>query len=188
MGMNVLEISIAISSNKEETQKDFNDAVNAANSIIKKHDDWFVNVIAPSVEDFNKKTILLQVYYEYNETTSVDEFHVEPTHSLKEYGLEVPTEEEKDYVYVVHWNQVWDCDLIADDCKVFCSKEKAIAYFKGFKEDEFDSINEKGVDDWVENEENFIDEEDGNAKWEYYKDFEADTDHSYIYCEKKEVE
>lgn len=188
MGMNLLNIAIAISSNKEDTQKDFNDAVIAAKKIVKEHNDWFVNIIGPSLQNFQKDATLLQVFYEYDEEKKVDELCVAPTNELKEYGLEVPTTEEKDYVYVVRWNQVWDGNQIADDCKVFGSKEMALAYFKGFKEDEFDSINGKDVSDWVENEENFIDEEDGNAQWEYYKDYEADTDHSYIYCEKKEVE
>lgn len=188
MGMNIIQIAIGISSNKGETQNDLNDAANTAKSIIKEHHDWFANVVAPSLQDMQKPAILLQVYYDYNEETKVDEFHVEPTSELKDYGLEVPTDDVKKCVYVVSWNQVWDDEKLADDCKVFYSKEDAIEFFKDFKKDELESIKEHNVnDDWVEDEGNFIDGESGNAKWEYYKDFEADSYHSYIYCEKKEV-
>ena len=94
----------------------------------------------------------------------------------------------KSYVYVVSWNQVWDSNEISNSNKVFASKEKAFKFYEDFKKNEMESIKKKGVgDDWVESDGNWESKENGNASWEYYKDYEYTDYHSCIYIDKREV-
>ena len=94
----------------------------------------------------------------------------------------------KSYVYVVSWNQVWDSNEISNSNKVFASKEGAFKFYEDFKKNEMESINKKGVgDDWVESDGNWESKENGNASWEYYKDYEYTDYHSCIYIDKREI-
>ena len=94
----------------------------------------------------------------------------------------------KSYVYVVSWNQVWDSNEISNYNKVFASKEGAFKFYEDFKKNEMESIKKKGVgDDWVESDGNWESKENGNASWEYYKDYEYADYHSCIYIDKREV-
>ena len=50
-----------------------------------------------------------------------------------------------------------------------------------------ESIKKKGVgDDWVESDGNW-ESKNGNASWEYYKDYEYTDYHSCIYIDKREI-
>ena len=98
--------------------------------------------------------------------------------------------EKKSYVYVVSWNQVWDSNEISNpnSNKVFASKEDAFKFYEDFKKDEMESIKKKGIgDDWVESDDNWESKENGNASWEYYKDYEYTDYHSCIYIDKREI-
>ena len=94
----------------------------------------------------------------------------------------------KSDVYVVSWNQVWDSNEISNSNKVFASKEGAFKFYEDFKKNEMESIKKKGVgDDWVESDGNWESKENGNASWEYYKDYEYTDYHSCIYIDKREI-
>ena len=96
----------------------------------------------------------------------------------------------KSYVYVVSWNQVWDSNEISNSNsnKVFASKEDAFKFYEDFKKEEMESIKKNDAsDDWVESDDNWESKETGNARWEYYKDYEYSDYHSCIYIDKREI-
>lgn len=169
-------------------QEDFNEATRIA-VLAAKSNPSVISKVRVTMADEDDKVELLHVFHEYNEKTSKDEFKVVYfKERMKSVGISLTINDNdiNSYVYVVSWNQVWDCNEISNSNKVFASKEDAFKFYEDFKKDEMESIKNKGVaDDWVESDENWVDSE--NASWEYYKDYEYSYYHSCIYIDKREV-
>lgn len=184
MIVNYIDIDFAAST----IQEDFNEATRIA-ILAAKSNPSVISKVRVTMVDEDDKVELLHVFHEYNEKTSKDEFKVAYfKERMKSVGISLTINDNdiNSYVYVVSWNQVWDCDEISNSNKVFASKEDAFKFYEDFKKDEMESIKKKGVaDDWVESDENWVDSE--NASWEYYKDYEYSYYHSCIYIDKREI-
>src|SRR5574344_1831016 len=180
MIVNYIDIDFAAST----IQEDFNEATRIAILSAKSNPSVISKVRVTMVGKYDKIE-LVNAFHEYNEKTSKDELEVVYfKERMKSVGLSLTINDNdiKSYVYVVSWNQVWDSNEISNSNKVFASKEDAFKFYEDFKKDEMESIKKKGVDDdWVESKEN------GNASWEYYKDYEYTDYHSCIYIDKREV-
>ena len=169
MIVNYIDIDFAAST----IQEDFNEATRIAVLAAKSNPSVISKV---RVTDEDDKVELVNVFHEYDEKTSKDELEVVYfKERMKSVGLSLTINDNdiKSYVYVVSWNQVWDSNEISNSNKVFASKEDAFKFYEDFKKDEMESIKKKGVDDdWVESDDNWESKENGNASWEYYKDYE----------------
>ena len=184
MIVNYIDIDFAAST----IQEDFNEATRIAVSAAKSNPSVISKV---RVIDEDDKVELVNVFHEYNGKINKDEFKVVYfKERMKSVGISLTINDNdiKSYVYVVSWNQVWDSNEISNSNKVFASKEDAFKFYEDFKKDEMESIKKKGVDDdWVESDDNWESKENGNASWEYYKDYEYTDYHSCIYIDKREV-
>ena len=184
MIVNYIDIDFAAST----IQEDFNEATRIA-ILVAKSNPYVISKVRVTDED--DKVELLHVFHEYNEKTSKDELEVVYfKERMKSVGISLTINDNdiKSYVYVVSWNQVWDSNEISNSNKVFASKEDAFKFYEDFKKDEMESIKKKGVDDdWVESDDNWESKENGNASWEYYKDYEYTDYHSCIYIDKREI-
>lgn len=185
----MIENYISIDFNGVSTQEDFNNAVRIAVATSKANPSVIskVRIASSDKEDYME---LAHAFHEYNEETKSDDFKLEYfTDKMKMVGLETPSDNDtKSYAYVVSWDMVWDFDQIANNNKVFVSKEDALEFFTSLKKDEFESIKDKISDNWVESDGNYYDEESGNATWEFYDNGSFSSNHSCIYLSKKEVE
>ena len=185
MIVNYIDIDFAAST----IQEDFNEATRIAVLAAKSNPSVISKVRVMVDED--DKVELVNVFHEYNGKINKDEFKVVYfKERMKSVGISLTINENdiKSYVYVVSWNQVWDSNEISNSNKVFASKEDAFKFYEDFKKDEMESIKKKGVDDdWVESDDNWESKENGNASWEYYKDYEYSDYHSCIYIDKREV-
>ena len=184
MIVNYIDIDFAAST----IQEDFNEATRIAVLAAKSNPSVISKV---RVIDEDDKVELVNVFHEYNGKINKDEFKVVYfKERMKSVGISLTINDNdiKSYVYVVSWNQVWDSNEISNSNKVFASKEDAFKFYEDFKKDEMESIKKKGVDDdWVESDDNWESKENGNASWEYYKDYEYSDYHSCIYIDKREV-
>ena len=184
MIVNYIDIDFAAST----IQEDFNEATRIAVLAAKSNPSVISKV---RVIDEDDKVELVNVFHEYNGKINKDEFKVVYfKERMKSVGISLTINDNdiKSYVYVVSWNQVWDSNEISNSNKVFASKEDAFKFYEDFKKDEMESIKKKGVDDdWVESDDNWESKENGNASWEYYKDYEYTDYHSCIYIDKREV-
>ena len=171
-------------------QEDFNEATRIA-ILVAKSNPYVISKVRVTMVDEDDKVELVHVFREYDEKTSKDELEVVYfKERMKSVGISLTINDNdiKSYVYVVSWNQVWDSNEISNSNKVFASKEDAFKFYEDFKKDEMESIKKKGVDDdWVESDDNWESKENGNASWEYYKDYEYTDYHSCIYIDKREV-
>ena len=186
MIVNYIDIDFAAST----IQEDFNEATRIA-ILVAKSNPSVISKVRVTMVDENDKVELVHVFHEYDEKTSKDELEVVYfKERMKSVGISLTINDNdiKSYVYVVSWNQVWDSNEISNSNKVFASKEDAFKFYEDFKKDEMESIKKKGVDDdWVESDDNWESKENGNASWEYYKDYEYSDYHSCIYIDKREV-
>ena len=184
MIVNYIDIDFAAST----IQEDFNEATRIA-VLAAKSNPYVISKVRVTDED--DKVELVNVFHEYNGKINKDEFKVVYfKERMKSVGISLTINDNdiKSYVYVVSWNQVWDSNEISNSNKVFASKEDAFKFYEDFKKDEMESIKKKGVDDdWVESDDNWESKENGNASWEYYKDYEYSDYHSCIYIDKREV-
>ena len=185
MIVNYIDIDFAAST----IQEDFNEATRIA-ILVAKSNPYVISKVRVMVDE-DDKVELVHVFHEYDEKTSKDELEVVYfKERMKSVGIPLTINDNdiKSYVYVVSWNQVWDSNEISNSNKVFASKEDAFKFYEDFKKDEMESIKKKGVDDdWVESDDNWESKENGNASWEYYKDYEYSDYHSCIYIDKREV-
>ena len=185
MIVNYIDIDFAAST----IQEDFNEATRIA-ILVAKSNPYVISKVRVMVDE-DDKVELVHVFHEYDEKTSKDELEVVYfKERMKSVGISLTINDNdiKSYVYVVSWNQVWDSNEISNSNKVFASKEDAFKFYEDFKKDEMESIKKKGVDDdWVESDDNWESKENGNASWEYYKDYEYSDYHSCIYIDKREV-
>ena len=186
MIVNYIDIDFAAST----IQEDFNEATRIA-ILVAKSNPYVISKVRVTMVDEDDKAELVHVFHEYNGKINKDEFKVVYfKERMKSVGLSLTINDNgiKSYVYVVSWNQVWDSNEISNSNKVFASKEDAFKFYEDFKKDEMESIKKKGVDDdWVESDDNWESKENGNASWEYYKDYEYTDYHSCIYIDKREV-
>ena len=186
MIVNYIDINFAAST----IQEDFNEATRIAVLAAKSNPSVICKIRATMVDE-DDKVELVNVFHEYNGKINKDEFKVVYfKERMKSVGISLTINDNniKSYVYVVSWNQVWDSNEISNSNKVFASKEDAFKFYEDFKKDEMESIKKKGVDDdWVESDDNWESKENGNASWEYYKDYEYSDYHSCIYIDKREV-
>ena len=186
MIVNYIDIDFAAST----IQEDFNEATRIA-ILVAKSNPYVISKVRVTMADEDDKVELVHVFHEYDEKTSKDELEVVYfKERMKSAGISLTINDNdiKSYVYVVSWNQVWDSNEISNSNKVFASKEDAFKFYEDFKKDEMESIKKKGVgDDWVESDDNWESKENGNASWEYYKDYEYTDYHSCIYIDKREV-
>ena len=186
MIVNYIDIDFAAST----IQEDFNEATRIA-ILVAKSNPYVISKVRVTMVDENDKVELVHVFHEYDEKTSKDELEVVYfKERMKSVGIPLTINDNdiKSYVYVVSWNQVWDSNEISNSNKVFASKEDAFKFYEDFKKDEMELIKKKGVDDdWVESDDNWESKENGNASWEYYKDYEYTDYHSCIYIDKREV-
>ena len=185
MIVNYIDINFSSST----IQEDFNEAVIIAISSAKSNTS-VISKVRAIVRNDSDKVELFNAFYEYHEETYEYEFKVVYfTERMKSIGIVSPSGNDiKSYVYVVSWNQVWDSNEISNSNKVFASKENAFKFYEDFKKNEMESIKKKGVgDDWVESDGNWESKENGNASWEYYKDYEYTDYHSCIYIDKREI-
>ena len=184
MIVNYIDIDFAAST----IQEDFNEATRIA-ILVAKSNPYVISKVRVTDED--DKVELVNVFHEYNGKINKDEFKVVYfKERMKSVGISLTINDNdiKSYVYVVSWNQVWDSNEISNSNKVFASKEDAFKFYEDFKKNEMESIKKKGVgDDWVESDGNWESKENGNASWEYYKDYEYSDYHSCIYIDKREV-
>ena len=185
MIVNYIDIDFAAST----IQEDFNEATRIA-VLAAKSNPYVISKVRVTIDEDNKVE-LVHVFHEYDEKTSKDELEVVYfKERMKSVGISLTINDNdiKSYVYVISWNQVWDSNEISNSNKVFASKEDAFKFYEDFKKDEMESIKKKGVDDdWVESDDNSESKENGNASWEYYKDYEYTDYHSCIYIDKREV-
>ena len=185
MIVNYIDIDFAAST----IQEDFNEATRIA-ILVAKSNPYVISKVRVMVDE-DYKVELVNVFHEYNGKINKDEFKVVYfKERMKSVGISLTINDNdiKSYVYVVSWNQVWDSNEISNSNKVFASKEDAFKFYEDFKKDEMESIKKKGVDDdWVESDDNWESKENGNASWEYYKDYEYSDYHSCIYIDKREV-
>ena len=185
MIVNYIDIDFAAST----IQEDFNEATRIA-VLAAKSNPYVISKVRVMVDE-DDKVELVNVFHEYNGKINKDEFKVVYfKERMKSVGISLTINDNdiKSYVYVVSWNQVWDSNEISNSNKVFASKEDAFKFYEDFKKDEMESIKKKGVDDdWVESDDNWESKENGNASWEYYKDYEYTDYHSCIYIDKREV-
>ena len=186
MIVNYIDIDFAAST----IQEDFNEATRIA-ILVAKSNPYVISKVRVTMVDEDDKVELVNVFHEYNGKINKDEFKVVYfKERMKSVGISLTINDNdiKSYVYVVSWNQVWDSNEISNSNKVFASKEDAFKFYEDFKKDEMESIKKKGVgDDWVESDGNWESKENGNASWEYYKDYEYTDYHSCIYIDKREV-
>ena len=186
MIVNYIDIDFAAST----IQEDFNEATRIA-ILVAKSNPYVISKVRVTMVDEDDKVELVHVFHEYDEKTSKDELEVVYfKERMKSVGIPLTINDNdiNSYVYVVSWNQVWDKNEISNSNKVFTSKEDAFKFYEDFKKDEMESIKKKGVgDDWVESDDNWESKENGNASWEYYKDYEYTDYHSCIYIDKREV-
>ena len=186
MIVNYIDIDFAAST----IQEDFNEATRIA-ILSAKSNPSVISKVRVTMVDEDDKVELVHVFHEYDEKTSKDELEVVYfKERMKSVGISLTINDNdiKSYVYVVSWNQVWDSNEISNSNKVFASKEDAFKFYEDFKKNEMESIKKKGVgDDWVESDDNLESKENGNASWEYYKDYEYTDYHSCIYIDKREV-
>ena len=186
MIVNYIDIDFAAST----IQEDFNEATRIA-ILVAKSNPYVISKVRVTMVDEDDKVELVNVFHEYNGKINKDELEVVYfKERMKSVGISLTINDNdiKSYVYVVSWNQVWDSNEISNSNKVFASKEDAFKFYEDFKKDEMESIKKKGVgDDWVESDDNWESKENGNASWEYYKDYEYTDYHSCIYIDKREV-
>ena len=185
MIVNYIDIDFAAST----IQEDFNEATRIA-ILVAKSNPYVISKVRVMVDE-DDKVELVHVFHEYDEKTSKDELEVVYfKERMKSVGIPLTINDNdiNSYVYVVSWNKVLDKKEISNSNKVFASKEDAFKFYEDFKKDEMESIKKKGVDDdWVESDDNWESKENGNASWEYYKDYEYTDYHSCIYIDKREV-
>ena len=185
MIVNYIDIDFAAST----IQEDFNEATRIA-ILVAKSNPYVISKIRVTMVDEDDKVELVHVFHEYDEKTSKDELEVVYfKERMKSVGISLTINDNdiNSYVYVVSWNKVLDKKEISNSNKVFTSKEDAFKFYEDFKKDEMESIKKKGVDDdWVESDDNWESKENGNASWEYYKDYEYSDYHSCIYIDKRE--
>ena len=186
MIVNYIDIDFAAST----IQEDFNEATRIA-VLAAKSNPSVISKVRVTMVDEDDKVELLHAFHEYNEKTSKDEFKVVYfKERMKSVGIPLTINDNdiNSYVYVVSWNQVWEGNDISNSNKVFTSKEDAFKFYEDFKKEEMESIKKNDVnDDWVESDDNWESKETGNARWEYYKDYEYSDYHSCIYIDKREV-
>ena len=186
MVVNYIDIDFAAST----IQEDFNEATRFA-ILSAKSNPSVISKVRVTMVDEDDKVELVHVFHEYDENTSKDELEVVYfKERMKSVGISLTINDNdiNSYVYVVSWNKVLDKKEISNSNKVFTSKEDAFKFYEDFKKDEMESIKKKGVDDdWVESDDNWESKENGNASWEYYKDYEYTDYHSCIYIDKREV-
>ena len=167
-------------------QEDFNNATKMA-ILTAKFNHSVISKVRVTLSNKDDKVELLDAFHEYNEKTCEDELKVVSfMERLKPIGISLSLNDNdiNNYVYVVSWNKVWDSEEFSNDNKVFTSKKDAFKFYEDFKKNEIEEIKKKGVsDDWVENEEN----DNENAMWEYYQDFDYQTYHSSIHIDKREI-
>lgn len=173
----------------EKTQEVFNKCVARAKRIVTADNEEtaIVRIVSSSNYD-NDNLELVNVFYGEDKNTNTDKVIVSYNNvMLPKFGLSKPKDNETDeYVYVVSFNQVWDGDLLSNDCRVYANKEDAIKFFKEITMDEketFDTLYR--TEDWTLEES--LSEKYGIGSWEYYLEECAYSNHSYIYLDKKEI-
>lgn len=168
----------------DKTQEIFNKCVARAKRSVSAYHDKFIIIRLVSSADYNDDVELARVSYEFDKVSIAYNEAM-----LPKFALNKPTDDESyEYVWVVSFNQVWDREQLSNDCRVYANKEDAINFFKEITKDERESIDKQLGDESVnwELEEN-LSEKYGIGLWEYYLDGDADSNHSYIYLDKKEI-
>ena len=168
----------------DKTQEIFNKSVARAKRIVTADHDNFIIIRLVSSADYNDDVELVRVSYEFDKVNIAYNEAM-----LPKFALNKPTDDESDeYVYIVSFNQVWDYEQLSNDCRVYANKEDAIKFFKEITKDERESIDRQLGDksnNW-ELEEN-LSEKYGIGTWEYYLGGDANSNHSYVYLDKKEI-
>lgn len=75
--MNAVNICVALSDNKSESQKSFEDSVTELVNIIKRHNEWIGSAVVLVNNEKNGKIeekVIFQAVYDYNEETEDEEF------------------------------------------------------------------------------------------------------------------
>ena len=168
----------------DKTQEIFNKSVARAKRIVTADHDNFIIIRLVSSADYNDDVELVRVSYEFDKVNIAYNEAM-----LPKFALNKPMDDESDeYVYIVSFNQVWECEELSNDCRVYANKEDAIKFFKEIIEDEKKSIDEElgYKSEYWELREN-LSEKYGIGSWEYYLDSDANSNHSYIYLDKKEI-
>ena len=168
----------------DKAQEIFNKSVARAKRIVTADHDNFIIIRLVSSADYNDDVELVRVSYEFDKVNIAYNEAM-----LPKFALNKPTDDECDeYVYIVSFNQVWECEELSNDCRVYANKEDAIKFFKEIIEGEKKSIDEElgYKSEYWELEEN-LSEKYGIGSWEYYLDGDANSNHSYIYLDKKEI-
>ena len=168
----------------DKTQEIFNKSVARAKRIVTADHDNFIIIRLVSSADYNDDVELVRVSYEFDKVNIAYNEAM-----LPKFALNKPTDDECDeYVYIVSFNQVWECEELSNDCRVYANKEDAIKFFKEIIEDEKKSIDEElgYKSEYWELRKN-LSEKYGIGSWEYYLDSDANSNHSYIYLDKKEI-
>ena len=168
----------------DNTQEIFNKSVARAKRIVTANHDELVVIRLVSSADYNDDVELVRASYGF------DKMNIDYNEAmLPKFALNKPTDDESDeYVWIVSFNQVWYGEQLSNDSRVYANKEDAIKFFKELTKDEKESIDRQlgeESDDW-ELEEN-LSEKYGIGTWEYYLDGDANSNHSYIYLDKKEI-
>lgn len=174
----------------EKTQEVFNKCVARAKRIVTADHEEIAKVRVVSADYDNDNMELVRVYCEYDEKTDTEIVAVDYEDSrLPMFGLVKPKiGESHEHVWVVSFNQVWDCEELSNDSRVYANKEDAIKFFKEITKDEKKSIDAQigdNIDEW-ELEEN-LSEKYGIGTWEYYLNGDANSNHSYVYLDVKEI-
>lgn len=168
----------------DNTQEIFNKSVARAKRIVTANHDELVVIRLVSSADYNDDVELVRVSYGF------DKMNIDYNEAmLPKFALNKPTDDESDeYVWIVSFNQVWYGEQLSNDSRVYANKEDAIKFFKELTKDEKESIDrqlgeEIGTFKLVDN----LSEKYGIGTWEYYLDGDANSNHSYIYLDKKEI-
>lgn len=85
-------------------------------------------------------------------------------------------------VYVVRVTQIYDCEELRNDVRVFSTMEKAKEYAKAFIEDEKEEIKADLESGWIEN-----DNLEKWGSWEAYADGYYCTNHTEVEVTEEEV-
>lgn len=75
--MNTINICVALSDNKSESQKSLDDSIRELSSIVKRHAEWIGSSVVLINNEKNGKVeekVIFQALYDYNEETEDEEF------------------------------------------------------------------------------------------------------------------
>ena len=168
----------------DNTQEIFNKSVARAKRIVTANHDELVVIRLVSSADYNDDVELVRASYGF------DKMNIDYNEAmLPKFALNKPTDDESDeYVWIVSFNQVWYGEQLSNDSRVYANKEDAIKFFKELTKDEKESIDKQlGEENGIWKLEKNLSERYGIGTWEFYLDGDANSNHSYIYLDKKEI-